>query len=72
MQWVQTRHTERTYEKFLRFKCNGCGTTQEVRFGLEEAGSSLSIPNGWRLGIHEGSHFCSGCEKPKRAALPVL
>lgn len=67
MKWVQTRYVENSYEKFLRFKCNHCGTTQEIPIG-----ASGAVPNGWRLGIHEGWHFCPYCEKPKRAALPVL
>jgi hypothetical protein len=69
MQWVQTRYVEERYEKLFRFKCNGCGITQELPFG----GTLGVVPNGWRLGFHEGWHFCPSCEKPKRGtALPVL
>jgi len=68
MQWIQTRYSEDRYERFFRFKCNVCGTTQEFPFG-----ASGAVPNGWRLGSHEGWHFCPSCEKPKKgAALPVL
>ena len=72
MQWVQTKHIEDTYARFLRFKCNRCGITQEVPFGLEKSEGGRPIPNGWRFGPHEGWHFCPGCEKPKRTGLPVV
>jgi hypothetical protein len=67
MRWVQTRYFENQYEKFFRFKCNRCGTTQEVPFG-----SSETLPKGWKPGLYEGWHFCPGCERPARTPLPVL
>lgn len=72
MQWVQTKYLEGTYAKFIRFKCNLCGITQEIPFGSANSEGDHPIPNGWRFGLHEGSHFCPGCEKPKRAALPIV
>jgi hypothetical protein len=70
MQWVQTKHIEGVYRKFARFKCNRCGITAEVSLGDGEGAGSL--PQEWKLGPHEAWHFCPGCEKPKRAALPIV
>lgn len=72
MQWIQTRRIEGTYVRFSRFKCNRCGTTQEVSYDSASAEGGRSLPNGWTPGLHEGWHFCPGCKEPRRTALPVV
>jgi len=72
MQWVQTKQTGGKYAKVLRFKCNSCGTTQEIPLRTDGGERDRPMPQGWKLGTHEGWHLCPGCEKPRRGLLPVL
>ncbi len=71
MKWLQTRNIDGAYRRFVRFKCNRCGTTGELPDVAAPPGSPL--PGGWQSGPHEGSHLCPGCvASPRKKLLPVL
>jgi hypothetical protein len=70
VRWVQTRLIDGAHQRFLRFKCNRCGTTDEVTFNGSQP--TAEAPQGWRLGPLADAHFCPGCEQSKKGMLPVV
>lgn len=71
MQWIQRRNLDGAYRRVLRFKCNRCGTTEEVAY--PDGDSPPAPPHEWREGEASGWHYCPRCEKPaQRSPLPVL
>ena len=74
MKWLQTRNIDGIYRRFVRFKCNRCGTTGELPdVAATAATPGPPLPGGWQAGPHAGSHLCPGCvTAPRKKLLPVL
>lgn len=73
MNWVQSKVTDGQRDSVVRFKCNGCGTTQVVAHAAQTRRTGeVPLPAGWRSGVHPGWHLCSTCGEKTRRVLPVV